>query len=88
LILSFFGTEGKAQICPVKIYTWFFVLLTLAQLVFTAAWFLFTRRMGRVVLVSSLIYAAVMIVGYIAFEVERYRKRKKDLLEDLTSSNH
>lgn len=66
-----------------KIYTWFFVLLTLAEMVFTGAWFLFTRRMDRVVLLGLIIYAAVMLVGYIAFEVEKYRRRKKELIDHL-----
>lgn len=66
-----------------KIYTWFFVLLTLAQLVFATAWFLFLKKIDRVILLSSLIYAGVMIVGYISYEVEKYRKRKRELLKDL-----
>lgn len=66
-----------------KIYTWFFVLLTLAQLVFTLAWFLLTKTLGRVVLVSLLVYSGVMIVGYIAYETEKYRRRKRKWLDDL-----
>lgn len=66
-----------------KIYKWFFLVLTLAQMVFTLIWFLFMKRFDRVILLSSLIYGGVMIIGYAAFEVERYRRRRKQLMDDL-----
>lgn len=66
-----------------KIYKWFFVILTLAQLVFTITWFLFIKKMDRVIILSSMIYGGSMLIGYIAFEIERYRKRKKELIDQL-----
>jgi hypothetical protein len=67
----------------VKIYKWFFVVLTVAQMVFTLTWFFFTKRLDHVIILSSLIYAAAMLIGYIAYEVEKYQKRKKELLDRL-----
>lgn len=66
-----------------KIYKWFFVLLTLAQTTFTIVWFLLIKKFDRVVILSSAIYAGCMIIGYIAYEIEKYRKRKKDLINNL-----
>ena len=66
-----------------KIYKWFFVLFTLAQLVFTVMWLLIRKHLDRVVLLSSTIYAGGMIIGYISYEVVKYQQRKKELLDDL-----
>lgn len=66
-----------------KLFTWFFLLLTLAQFAFTFVWVLLTKKFDKVIILSSIIYAGVMIIGYIAYEVEKYRKRKKQLLDDL-----
>jgi hypothetical protein len=66
-----------------KLYTWFFVLITLAQIVFSLTWFLFTKKLDRVLLLSLIIYAGVMIAGYMSYEVEKYRKRKRELMDDL-----
>jgi hypothetical protein len=30
-----------------------------------------------------MIYAGCMLVGYISYEVKKYRKRKKELIDDL-----
>lgn len=64
-------------------YKWFFVLFTLAQLVFTLMWFLIRRHLDRVVLLSSTIYAGGMIIGYVSYEVGKYQQRKKELLDNL-----
>ena len=69
-----------------KMYIWFFILITIAQTIFSVTWFLFTRKMDRVIILSSVIYAAVMIVGYIAYEVVKYRRRSKKLIDDLPQS--
>jgi hypothetical protein len=66
-----------------KIYKWFFIILTLAQTVFTITWFFLIKKIDRVILLSSLIYAAGLLIGYIAYEVEKYHKRKKELIENL-----
>lgn len=39
--------------------------------------------MDRVIILSSMIYGGSMLIGYIAFEIERYRKRKKELIDQL-----
>jgi hypothetical protein len=67
----------------VKVYKWFFVVLTLAQLVFTLAWLLLLRHIDRVIILSFLIYIGAILIGYISYEVERYRRRKKELLDNL-----
>lgn len=66
-----------------KIYKWFFIILTLAQMVFTVTWLLFIKKMDRVIIFSSMIYAGCMLAGYISYEVEKYRRRKKELIDDL-----
>jgi hypothetical protein len=67
----------------VKIYKWLFITLTVAQLVFTLTWIFFLRKFDRVIFLSSMIYAGVMFISYIAFEVEKYRRRKKELIDNL-----
>lgn len=69
-----------------KIYKSFFIILTLAQLVFTITWFFFLKKIDRVILLGSIIYAGGMLIGYIAYEVEKYRNRKKELIDDLPSN--
>jgi hypothetical protein len=67
----------------VKIYKWFFILLTLAQVVFTLAWLLLIKHFDRVIILSSTIYAGAMMIGYLSYEVGKYRSRKKELLNRL-----
>jgi hypothetical protein len=67
----------------VNIYKWFFIILTLAQLVFTITWFLFVKKLDRVILLSSLIYAAGMLIGFISYEVEKYRRKRKEMIDNL-----
>ena len=67
----------------VKIYKWFFVILSLAQLVFVIVWFLFIKKLDRVIVLSSIIYSGSIIIGYISYEVTKYRKRKKELIDRL-----
>lgn len=73
----------NSEICLVKIYKWLFAILTLAQLVFTITWFLFLKRMDRVIILSTVVYIGCAIVCYIAYEIEKYRKRRKDLVDSL-----
>jgi hypothetical protein len=78
------GGKCKERILHLmKLYTWLFILTTLAQIVFSLTWLLFTKKMDGVLLLSALIYAGVMIAGYISYEVEKYRKRKRELMDDL-----
>jgi len=67
----------------VKIYKWFFIILTLAQLVFTLTWFLIIKKLDHVIIVSCMIYAGGIIIGYISYEIEKYRKQKRELLDNL-----
>jgi len=67
----------------VKIYKWLFIVLTTAQLVFTVTWLLLLRHLDRVILLGTAIYAGAMIIGYISYEVEKYRRRRKQLLDNL-----
>ena len=66
-----------------KIYKWLFVILTLAQMVFTITWFFFFNRMDRVIILSLVVYAGCVVICYIAYEVEKYRKRRKELIDNL-----
>jgi len=67
----------------VKIYKWLFIILTLAQMVFTIVWFLFMKKFDRVILLGSVIYFACIIISFIAFEVEKYRGRRKEMIDNL-----
>lgn len=81
--LSFLKEKRMIQICFVKIYKWLLITLTLAQVVFTIAWFLLIKKFDGVIILSSLIYAACMMVTVITYEVEKYRRRKKELIDNL-----
>jgi hypothetical protein len=35
-----------------------------------------------------MIYAAAMIMGYIAYQVEKYRKRRKEMIDELPGSTN
>jgi hypothetical protein len=39
--------------------------------------------MDRIIILSSMIYGGCMFAGYIGYEVEKYRSRKKELIDDL-----
>lgn len=67
-----------------KLYTWFFIIVTLAETVFTLAWFLFMKKFDRVILLGLIIYSGAMLIGYIAYQIDKYRKHRKELLNDLT----
>ncbi len=67
-------------------YRWFFIALSLAQGIFVVTWLLLTQETGRVILLSLIIYTGAMIIGYIAYQVEKYRKRKKELIDNLPQS--
>jgi hypothetical protein len=45
--------------------------------------FLFTKKFDGIILVSFFVYSGAMIIASIAYEVEKYRNRKKDLLDNL-----
>ena len=66
-----------------KLYKWLFAILTLAQLVFTVAWYLFTNNLDGVIIVSSIIYLGAMAISYYSYEVEEYRQVKQQLLDSL-----
>lgn len=65
------------------IYRWLFITLTIAQLVFTLTWLFLLRKFDRVILLSSMIYAAGMFISYITFEVEKYRFKRNELIKSL-----
>jgi hypothetical protein len=41
------------------------------------------KHFDRVIILSSTIYAGAMVIGYISYEVAKYRRRKKALLDSL-----
>lgn len=65
------------------LYKTFFILFTLAEIVFSALYYLLKRKLDNVMLIGAIIYAGGMIVGFIAYEVANYNKRKKELLDSL-----
>jgi len=67
----------------VNIYKWLFIILTLAQLVFTLAWYLFITTFDRIIIAGGVIYLGAMTCSYISYEVEKYHTRKKELLDNL-----
>jgi hypothetical protein len=66
-----------------KLYLWFFIILTLAEMVFTLSWFLFIKKLDRIILTGLIIYSAAMIIGYITYQIDKYRKHKKELMDAL-----
>jgi hypothetical protein len=66
-----------------KIYKWVFIVLSLAQGLFALIWLLLMKTPGRIIALSFIIYAGGMLVGYIAYEVEKYRQKRKDLIDHL-----
>ncbi|HWI94135.1 MAG TPA: hypothetical protein VNT20_22835 [Flavisolibacter sp.] len=66
-----------------KIYKWIFVILTLAQMVFTVVRFFLVKKIDRVMILSLTVYIACIIISIIAYEVEKYRKRRKEMIDDL-----
>jgi len=67
----------------VKLYILFFIVISIAETIFSAAYFLISQKIDRIVLLGLMIYAGAMIIGYIAYRVEKYRRHKKDLLKSL-----
>jgi len=67
----------------VNIYKWLFIILTLAQLVFTLARYLFITTLDPIIIAGGIIYLGAMTFSYISYEVEKYRTRKKELLDNL-----
>jgi hypothetical protein len=41
------------------------------------------KHFDRVTILSSIIYGGAMMIGYISYEVGKYRHRKKELLDNL-----
>jgi hypothetical protein len=41
------------------------------------------KHFDLVIILSSTIYAGAMVIGYISYEVGKYRRRKKALLDSL-----
>lgn len=66
-----------------KLSTAFFIVLTAAELLFTAIYYLVRNRLDRIILAGAIIYIVSMITGYIAFRIIRYNKKKSDLLDAL-----
>ena len=54
-----------------KTYQWFFIVISLAQIVFALTWFLVRKEIDKVIVISLIIYGGAMVIGYIAYEVEK-----------------
>jgi len=80
---SFIGKQTEWLLCVVKLYILFFVVISFAETIFTATYFLITQKIDKVILLGLMVYAGAMIIGYIAYKVEKYRQRKKKLLKSL-----
>lgn len=64
-------------------YKVFFLLFTLAEVVFTLVYYLIRRSFDNVLLTGGILYIGGMIVGYVAYRVAAYRRRRKKLLDQL-----
>jgi hypothetical protein len=52
-------------------------------MVFTVVRFFLVKKIDRVMVLSLTIYLACIIVSIIAYEVEKYRKRRKEMIDNL-----
>ncbi len=66
-----------------KVYSWFFIIISLAELVFSAGYVLLRMKWDKILLWGFLIYLIAMMAGYISLRIERYNKKKKALLDSL-----
>lgn len=73
----------KSRTCLVKTYKWLFIVLTSAQMIFAVVWFLFIKKFDRIIVLGSIVYASSMLVSFIAFEVVKYRKKRREMIDNL-----
>jgi hypothetical protein len=52
-------------------------------MVFTVVRFFLVKKIDRVMVLSLTIYLACIIISIIAYEVEKYRKRRKEMIDNL-----
>ena len=68
-----------------RVYLLFLILFTLAEILFTLIYFLLTGKVDEVVIGGLVIYAAGMITSAIAYNIARYRRRKKEMIDNFQS---
>ena len=66
-----------------KVYSWFFIIISLAELVFSAGYVLLRMKWDKILLWGFLIYLIAMMAGYISLRIERYNKKEKAMLDSL-----
>ena len=66
-----------------KVYSWFFIIISLAELVFSAGYVLLRMKWDKILLWGFLIYLIAMMAGYISLRIERYNKKNKAMLDSL-----
>jgi len=64
-------------------FIFFFILFTIAEIVFSLTYYLIAEKVDRVILLGAGVYAAGMVTGYIAYRVFRYRAKRKALIDSL-----
>ncbi len=61
----------------------YYLVLTAAELVFSGVYYFLRNSFDRIMLIGAIIYLLAMLVGFIAFSIMRYNKKKSDLLDAL-----
>lgn len=64
-------------------YKLFFIIFTLAELIFTLVYYLITKKTDHTMMLGAMIYGAGMLMGYIASRIYLYNKKRKELLDSL-----
>lgn len=68
-----------------KVYVLFFIAFTLLQLLFTGCYYFLVGKVNVVMATGTAIYALGMLRAYVAYQDEKYRQKKKELLDNLLS---
>lgn len=64
-------------------YLLLFIILSIAEILFTTLYFFITKKIDRILLLGLIIYAGTMIIVFITYKIERYRKKRKELMNSL-----
>jgi hypothetical protein len=68
-----------------KTYVLLLVFLTIAELLFTMVYFFIRREVDEVIIVGLFIYLGGIISCTVAYMIAKYRRKKKQMLDELPS---
>jgi hypothetical protein len=68
-----------------KRFALFAFVITVAEILFSAIYYLISGKPDKILLPGLIIYAGVMITGFIAYSIIHYRHKKKTLMDSLIS---